>query len=326
MNFKLRLFRTLALLCLMSLLLIGCSDNTPTLLPTATINATPIALTIPPSDAPSLKPVTPDPDLTRVAQAIATQNAIGITPQDVRQMTAVAGVVATRNSSTPDASSTDDGVTTIAVPTAFPTPVPAMPLPSPTPVTSLSPFYVPPVFTTTKLISQIIITSTFQSKSQEPVLSLAMRPDGKSLAIGGKHQIWVWDGSSGKIVQTVYASAANSDERGAYSLSWSGDGKELAAGGLHGIVMIWRWDAQANSLQPGPLRLEPQDAAQNYGDETEVAFSPDGNYLAAMDNVGTISVWDSQTYSIRASFDTEYAGHISWSPDSKTHGRRISGR
>ncbi len=151
-----------------------------------------------------------------------------------------------------------------------------------------------------------------------PVLSLALSPDGKLLALGGKNQIWLWESATGKIVQTVYASATNSDEKGAASLSWSLDSKQLAAGGLHGTVTLWQMSQPTNRLRNGPFRLEPDPDAATFGDEVTVAFSPDSSLLAAVDSKGTIVAWDSQTLALKMLFDTSYAGHIAWAADSQS--------
>jgi WD40 repeat protein len=150
---------------------------------------------------------------------------------------------------------------------------------------------------------------------------VAISPDMQLVAVAGSHEIWLWDATSGKIIQTVYASALNSTERGAVSLAWSPDGKQLAAGGLHGVVMVWRLDivgtGVGKELRPGPLRLEPEEDAADFGADVQVAFSPDGSYLGAMDDNGNFVAWDSQVFRLRAKFNSQYAGYFAWSPDSK---------
>lgn len=290
-------------------LLAGCS-NGPANTPTAQTSPTSANTTAAPTDTPLNFTPFPNYDLTQVALAIATQNAIGATPPEVRQQTAAADMVATQNAinypSTPIPSPS---------PTVIPTPQPIHPLPTlPTLAASAS----APL--TATLLGQLSLSSlniSSTAKITEPVLSLAMSPNGKLLAIGGRHAIWLWNAQTGQIVQTVHADASDSDERGAVSLSWSPDGKQLAAGGLHGVVMIWQMDATTNLLRNGPLRLEPESGSSDFGGTVQASFSPDNNYLGVIDSAGIITIWEAQSLLPKAAFNTTYAGQISWSPDSR---------
>lgn len=305
----------LSLLLLSLVSLAGCSNspaNSPT--PSATPTAPPTETngTPAPTDTPLNFTPFPNLDLTKVALAIATENAIGATPPEIRQQTAAANMVATQNA-------INYPITPLPTPfpTVLPTPQPIHPLPTlPTLAASGN------LTLTATLLGQLNLSNLSTSSNSttakviEPVMSLALSPNGKLLAIGGKHAIWLWNAQSGQIVQTVYADASGSDERGAASLSWSPDGKQLAAGGLHGVVMIWQLDSLHNLLRNGPLRLEPETGSAEFGGSIQTSFSPDNNYLGVIDSAGIITIWDSQSLLPKGAFTTSYAGQISWSPDS----------
>jgi len=270
-------------------LLLGLSGCTPTL--------TPSNKTSDPTKQPNIPltpnsplPFTPDPNLTSLAQIIATQNVVSVTPAEPAEITlATPTIVVT------------------ATPNAQNTPMPVTPLPA------LATFAqnLPTTFQA-RLLNQL------EMGRAGSVLSLAMSPNGQLLAVGSKNQIWLWESATGKIVQTVYTNATNSDEKGAASLNWSPDGKQLAAGGLHGTVTLWQLSQPTNRLRNGPFRLEPDPDAATFGDEVTVAFSPDSRLLAAVDSKGTIVAWDSQTLALKMLFDTSYAGHIAWAADSQS--------
>lgn len=293
----------------------GCDSNsaTPTSVPTSEPSPTlEISATTPttPANTP-----TSDPNLTKVALAIATQNAIGATPRDLRTMTALAGEVNTQNAVVQNGGALP---TPTPLPTPIPTPQPVSPLPAVLPTLAQTISNTLSAKQINQLNFQAGSTSATSAKNLEPVQALALSPNGKTLALAGTHQIWLWETASGKIMQTVYTTAGNSFERGAASLAWSPDGKQLAAGGLHGVVLVWQIDQTSNQLRNGPLRLEPVEGSADFGGQIAVAFSPDSTSLAAIDSAGYITVWDSQSFMPKAAFATTYAGHITWSPDSKS--------
>jgi WD40 repeat protein len=109
--------------------------------------------------------------------------------------------------------------------------------------------------------------------------SLAYSPDGKTIAVGSKVWLRLWDAASGAVIRTFPGAA----EIG--SIAFSPDGELLASSGEDGSVAIW--DARAGTrhralqLSRRPLRT--------------VAFSPDGKNLAASGWDGNIYICDSQT-------------------------------
>lgn len=168
---------------------------------------------------------------------------------------------------------------------------------------------------------QVMVQLNGQGKDEkgkpEALLSSAISPDHKWLALSDRNIIWVVDLSNGKTLQTLLASSATGSDQGASSLSWSGDGTMLAAGGLSGVITLWRWDHSSNEFRKGPLRLSPSALSESFGDSIEVAFSPDSKYLAGFGSDGNITVYDASTGRGVYGFNSEFAGYISWSPDSK---------
>jgi WD40 repeat protein len=124
--------------------------------------------------------------------------------------------------------------------------------------------------------------------------SVALRPDGKVLAIGKNDQtVSVWDLATG--AQTVL----RGHSRPVRWVRFSGDGKRLASasggGGMFfgpvgrdrpGEVLVW--DATDWSRKPLALRGHTQGI-------TCLAFHPDGKRLASGSWDGTVRVWDRGT-------------------------------
>lgn len=212
---------------------------------------------------------------------------------------------------------------------SLPYTVPALPTTSGPLSTPLAPILQgsPPTLTnlpvpySTPLTARLLAEIKGQGKTAEgqpaPILALALSPDGKLLALAERSQIWLLEIATGKLTQRLLSGAANEDERGAHSLAWSADSKLLAAGGLSGIISVWRWEAANNRFRAGPQRLSSTPTAEAFGDSVEVAFSPDNKYLAGFGSDGYITVYRTDSGARQAVFQSEYAGYLSWSPDSK---------
>ncbi len=151
----------------------------------------------------------------------------------------------------------------------------------------------------------------------EPLRALALSPDRQWLALADRAQVWVMALSDGKLLKTLYSSSSDPQERGAHSLAWSPDGLFLAAGGLNGLITVWRWDHPTNNFRAGPLRLAPNAMSEAFGDTVEVAFSPDSRLVAGFGSDGTVTVYVADTGFPKGSFTSDYAGYLSWAPDSK---------
>jgi WD40 repeat protein len=115
-------------------------------------------------------------------------------------------------------------------------------------------------------------------RAVEPLLTVAMRPDGQQLALAGKDgTVQVWDADTGGMVQTI------PDVPGQCSaLAYSPNGRRLAGACGDGHVRLWdpRTGKQQFAVRGSPGKL------------LEVAFRPDGAQFAVAVADGTIKVWN----------------------------------
>jgi WD40 repeat protein/serine/threonine protein kinase len=110
------------------------------------------------------------------------------------------------------------------------------------------------------------------------VLSVALSPDGRTLASGGAGgEIKVWDMASRSEVRTLRAHQGQ-----VHGLAFSPDGTRLASASLDGTVVVWDADAWDEALT---LR-------GHTGGVLGVVFSPDGRRLASAGTDKVVRVWD----------------------------------
>lgn len=133
----------------------------------------------------------------------------------------------------------------------------------------------PAALLTTLLPPRVHAAPPEKYRTALPVIALAFSPDGKELAVGGYHEIIVWNPDNGELLRRI----KNVDER-VYALAWRpGNGADqpalLAAAcgtpGQSGEVALY--DPAAGKLVRS-LATMPDVALA-------VAFSPDGKRLAA---------------------------------------------
>jgi WD40 repeat protein len=124
------------------------------------------------------------------------------------------------------------------------------------------------------------------------VPGLAFSPDGVFLAVMNGSVIRLRDAVSGRMYATMRVDAS------LFSLAFSPSGDSLAAGDNAGALWIWSQDSfksgGTETLQP--LRLDSGVALSGQKDLVwQVAFSPDGNLLAAAFGDGSLQVWDAHS-------------------------------
>jgi WD40 repeat protein/serine/threonine protein kinase len=133
-----------------------------------------------------------------------------------------------------------------------------------------------------------------------PVLSVAFHPDGKQLAAAsGDRSIKIWNALTGKVVQTL----RDQGEAGAihYSVAWAPDGKHLAAAGRDSIVRIW-------DIATGKARS----LRGHKGHIFKVTWSPDGRRLASGDHE-SVRLWDPTAGQLVRTLPGEHG--VAFSPD-----------
>ena len=114
-----------------------------------------------------------------------------------------------------------------------------------------------------------------------PAVALAIRPDGKAVAVGGYHEITEWDVESGRLIRRIGDVA-----RQTHGLAYSPDGSALAAaGGTPGSLGELR---VFDTSEPRKVRV-----FDRIGDVMlSASFSPDGKRLATGGSDGTVRVYD----------------------------------
>jgi WD40 repeat protein len=139
-----------------------------------------------------------------------------------------------------------------------------------------------------------------------PAVALAFHPDGKTLAVGGYHEITLWDAATGKLVQRIGNVAQQT-----HALAYSPDGALLAAaGGTPGSL--------------GEVRLFPTTdpiaarVLDRIGDVMlALCFAPDGRTLAAGGADGMLRVYDVATGSRTLLIEqhADWVTGVAFSPD-----------
>ncbi len=175
----------------------------------------------------------------------------------------------------------------------------------------------PPTPGEIKPLSQLLQSQVVDIKPKAlvkpQIFSMAYRPDGKLLALGGHKEVRLVDPATGKTIATLRGHA-----QAVSAVSFSRDGQWLAAaGGLparQGEVKIWN--------------VEARTAAHTIQSHTDciyaVAFSPDGKLLATASFDKFIKQWDvepgQEVRTLKDHIDAVYA--LAFTPDGK---RIVSG-
>src|SRR6266545_52776 len=135
------------------------------------------------------------------------------------------------------------------------------------------------------------------------VVSLALAPDGGTLAVGGPDGVSLWDAGTGRSL----GSRLTGHRSWVTSLAFSPDGTLLASSSLavgshaepDAATTVILWDVRAHRRLGAPLTGHSDDVL-------DVAFSPDGRLLASGSSDGTVILWDVHG---RRRFDEPLTGH-----------------
>ena len=139
------------------------------------------------------------------------------------------------------------------------------------------------------------------------VVGLAVSPDGKTLASGGKDgRVTLWDLST-RQMRTTFVMRGRSIE----ALAFSPGGATLALAGGRGPIELWDVAGARSVGRVG------DDGPENY---RALAFSPGGATLASGDSEGTIILWDLARRRPRAleRAHTNQVVSLAFSPDGRT--------
>jgi dipeptidyl aminopeptidase/acylaminoacyl peptidase len=130
---------------------------------------------------------------------------------------------------------------------------------------------------------------TFDHKTNDWVVAIALSPDGKTLASACALKVRLWDVASGK---AIVEWEGNQDMR---CLAFSPDGRTLAlgSGSESKRSAIRVFDVPSGKEQQGFGRGASVNA---------LAFSPDGRCLAAADELHVVRLWDFASRKERLSF------------------------
>lgn len=139
-----------------------------------------------------------------------------------------------------------------------------------------------------------------------PLTAIAFRPDGQELAVGGYHEITIWNPLTGALLRRI----GEVDQR-TYGLAYNNDGTLLAAAsgtpGVSGEVALF----DPNQGKLVKVLGGMSDVA------FDVAFNPAGNKLAACAADRSIRIWDVASGAQERIIEdhADWVMDIAWSPD-----------
>jgi WD40 repeat protein len=143
-------------------------------------------------------------------------------------------------------------------------------------------------------------------KHRSFVWSLALAPDGKTLASsGGTNEIVIWDTRTWKDVTTL-----RDTRLGVVCIAFSPDGKYLAATGFQEPARVY--DTSTWKIRQKLMGIDHSTRC--------VTFSPDSNTLATSGFSNLVALWDVATGQPRKSFSVgvEHLRPLAFSPEGKT--------
>jgi WD40 repeat protein len=161
------------------------------------------------------------------------------------------------------------------------------------------------------------LAATLIYRGSMSVGAVAFSPNGKVLATSGEFEnIYLWDVATGRRIATLMLPADPAwNTPGAWSLAFSPGGNLLAAGNYDiSKSSVWLFDVNTG-------RLVATLTAPIAADYNSVAFSPDGQMLAAVDQTNRVYLWDVNTGGLAATLSTPFAAgftSVAFSPDGQT--------
>ena len=141
-----------------------------------------------------------------------------------------------------------------------------------------------------------------------PVRAVALRPDGNEIAVGGYHEITIWDPAAGRLLHRIGDVAQQT-----HALAYSPDGRLLAAaGGTPGFVGEVK-------LFDVATRAEVETPDRSTEVMLDVTFSADGTRVAAAGADAVVRVYDvaTRTRTLLANHHADWVTAVAFTPDGK---------
>ena len=124
--------------------------------------------------------------------------------------------------------------------------------------------------------------------SKNPVFSVSISPDGKTLAASGKQEIKLWNLETGEILNTLSGHEGN-----VWSVAISPDGQTLMSGSGDGSAILW-------DISTGEIR---RNLSHTGGWINAVGFSSDNKTAISCSHNKGINLWDVTTGKLLYSLD-----------------------